>query len=170
MLDNLMNELAATTVLPPGILAMRVIGAIVLCGLIGFERESRARPAGLRTHMLVGLAACVYCILMLELMSRGDGYAEGARMDPIRVIEAVTSGVAFLAAGLIVFSQGKVRGLTTGASLWLTASVGLACGLGLWFVAVLVTLPAIAIIWLVGIAERKFTDDEKPDYEADRSG
>ncbi|MAM63706.1 MgtC/SapB family protein [Maritimibacter sp. UBA3975] len=169
MYDSLLNELAATTVLPPGILAMRLAGAVLLCGLIGFERESRARPAGLRTHMLVGLAAAVYCILMLELMSRGDSYAEGARMDPIRVIEAVTSGVAFLAAGLIVFSQGKVHGLTTGASLWLTASVGLACGLGLWVVAVLVTVPAITIIWLVGIAERKLAPDKRQNYDS-RSG
>jgi putative Mg2+ transporter-C (MgtC) family protein len=155
MLETLAEEFSATTFMPAGIIAIRLAGAMILCGLIGFERERRDRPAGLRTHMLVGLAAAVYCILMLELMTRGDAWGDGARYDPIRVIEAVTSGVAFLAAGMIVFSQGKVRGLTTGASLWLAASVGLACALGLWVIAVMVTIPAIIVVWLVGAAERQ---------------
>jgi putative Mg2+ transporter-C (MgtC) family protein len=111
--------------------------------------------------MLVGMAAAVYCILMLELMNRGEAWGDGARYDPIRVIEAVTAGVAFLAAGMIVFSGGKVQGLTTGASLWLAASVGLACGLGLWALALMVTLPAITIVWLVGIAERRLQGRER---------
>lgn len=161
MLDTLAQEFSTTTFLPLGILALRLAGALLLCGLIGFEREARDRPAGLRTHMLVGMAAAVYCILMLELMNRGEAWGDGARYDPIRVIEAVTAGVAFLAAGMIVFSGGKVQGLTTGASLWLAASVGLACGLGLWALALMVTLPAITIVWLIGIAERRLQGRER---------
>ncbi|MEC7764744.1 MAG: MgtC/SapB family protein [Pseudomonadota bacterium] len=158
MLETLAQEFSTTTFLPLGILAIRLGGAMALCGLIGFERERKNRPAGLRTHMLVGLAAAVYCILTLELMNRGDAWGDGARYDPIRVIEAVTAGVAFLAAGMIVFSGGKVQGLTTGASLWLAASVGLACGLGLWALALMVTLPALTVVWLVGVAERRVQD------------
>ena len=62
---------------------------------------------------------------------------------------------------MIVFSGGKVQGLTTGASLWLAASVGLACGLGLWALALMVTVPAITIVWLVGIAERRLQGRER---------
>ncbi|MZR13620.1 MgtC/SapB family protein [Maritimibacter sp. DP07] len=163
MFQSIIDEVTAPVFLPLEILALRLGGAVLFCGLIGFEREAHKRSAGLRTHMLVGLAAAVYCILMLELMSRGSSYSDGARYDPIRVIEAVTAGVAFLAAGMIVFSQGKVRGLTTGASLWLAASVGLACGLGLWVVALFVTVTAIVIIWLVGNAERRVHGDRDTD-------
>ncbi|MBV7407768.1 MgtC/SapB family protein [Maritimibacter sp. DP1N21-5] len=162
MLDTLIAEFSPTTQMPLGIIALRILGALVLCGAIGFERESRDRPAGLRTHMLVGLAAAVYCILTLELMAQGDNTVDTARYDPIRVIEAVTSGVAFLAAGMIVFSQGKVHGLTTGASLWLVAAVGVACGLGLWDVAILTAVPALIVIRFLGAVERRWSKDEDP--------
>ena len=162
MLDILISEFSPNTDMPIGIIALRILGALVLCGAIGFEREQRDRPAGLRTHMLVGLAAAVYCILTLELMAQGGDAVDAARYDPIRVIEAVTSGVAFLAAGMIVFSQGKVRGLTTGGSLWLVAAVGVACGLGLWDVAVLTAIPALVVIRLVGRMEKRFSKEEDP--------
>jgi len=77
------------------------------------------------------------------------------RIDPIRIIEAVTGGVAFLAAGMIVFAQGRVRGLTTGAGMWLSASVGLASGLGLWSLAGLSTLLALVVTRLLGNLERR---------------
>lgn len=161
MLESLKTEFLTMGSLPWEIFTVRIFGAILLCGMIGFERESRNRPAGLRTHMLVGLASAIYCILMLELLDRGGDYSDPVRIDPLRVIEAVTSGVAFLAAGMIVFSGGKVRGLTTGASLWLAASVGLACGLGLWGVATMTTIPALAIIRLIKVAEDKVHDEKQ---------
>ncbi|HET9536854.1 MAG TPA: MgtC/SapB family protein, partial [Mesorhizobium sp.] len=71
---------------------------------------------------------------------------ESIRVDPIRLVEAVTAGVAFLAAGLIIFSKGEVHGLTTGAGMWLAAAVGLACGLGFWQIAVLATALALIIL------------------------
>jgi putative Mg2+ transporter-C (MgtC) family protein len=91
---------------------------------------------------------------MVELVSRADSYPDSARTDPIRIIEAVTSGVAFLAAGMIIFTGDKVRGLTTGAGLWLSASVGLAAGLGLWPLAGLSTLLALIVTRLLGKLER----------------
>lgn len=151
MLDALRTEFATIASLPWQVFVARILGAIVLCGAIGLEREATDKPAGLRTHMLVGLAACTYTILTLELLDRAAAYPADVRLDPIRVIEAVTSGVAFLAAGLIFFAEGKgkVRGLTTGAGLWLAGAVGVACGLGLWGAAVLVTVPALVIVALV---------------------
>lgn len=158
MFQELAAEFSIAASIPVPVLLARMLGALALCGAIGFERETERHPAGLRTHMLVGLAAATYCILMLELVHQMANQGDHIRMDPVRILEAVTSGVAFLAAGMIVFSQGKVRGLTTGASLWLAASVGLACGLGLWMLAVLVTVPAILVTWLIGSAERRMQD------------
>ena len=155
MLQNAIEEMTSTSGLPWQVAFLRMMGAVVLCGLIGFEREVRDRPAGLRTHMLVGLAATLYCLIMLELVARGDSSSDRVAMDPIRIVEAVTSGVAFLAAGMIVFSKGKVKGLTTGASLWLTAAVGLSIGLGMWLMGILTTLLALIVIRLVKTAERR---------------
>ena len=154
MIESLMSELGGPMSLPWAVIAVRLVGAVVLCGLIGYERESQHRPAGLRTHMLVGLAAAVYCILTLEIIAGVAVYPDTVRIDPLRIIEAVTSGVAFLAAGMVVFSQGRVRGLTTGAGMWLAASVGLSCGLGLWLIAGLSTALALAIMRIASLSER----------------
>jgi putative Mg2+ transporter-C (MgtC) family protein len=156
-------ELLQGTALPWQVIALRLLGALALCGAIGLEREARARPAGLRTHMLVGLASATYCLLMQEVVARFAGAGDDVRMDPVRIIEAVTGGVAFLAAGMIVFSGGQVKGLTTGASLWLAASVGLAAGLGLWAVAGMVTMLGLVVIRGVWWGERRMgarTDED----------
>lgn len=137
---------------PWPIFAARLFGGVILTGLIGFERETQDRPAGLRTHMLVGLAAVCYSMTTIELLSRQ--YDDHVQMDPIRLVEAVTNGVAFLAAGLIVFAKGEVRGLTTGASLWLAASIGLAVGLGLWLQGLVVTALALFIVRILGQMEQ----------------
>jgi putative Mg2+ transporter-C (MgtC) family protein len=155
MIGRLLEDMLDAPSLPAEVIFARLLGAVFLCGLIGLEREARARPAGLRTHMLVGLAAALYCLIMLEMIASADSYATNLAMDPLRLLSAVTSGVAFLAAGLIVFAQGKVRGLTTGASLWLTAAVGLGAGLGMWLIAVMGTLLALVIIRLVKRAEER---------------
>lgn len=161
--DDFMNEIAQPAFLPWELLLLRLTGAVVLCAAIGFERETRARPAGLRTHMLIGLAAALYSLLMLELVSRHDSFPGMVRTDPLRIIEAVTGGVAFLAAGMIVFSQGKVHGLTTGASMWLAAAIGVATGIGLWWVALMATALALIIIRLMMVAEKKAISEEQDD-------
>ncbi|SHF91723.1 MgtC family protein [Pseudosulfitobacter pseudonitzschiae] len=102
--------------------------------------------------MLVGLAASCYCLLALDLVGRDFG--DQVRLDPIRMIEAVTGGVAFLAAGLIVFTRGEVKGLTTGGSLWLVAAIGTAAGLGVWLIAVLATVLALFIVGVLKSLER----------------
>ncbi len=167
-MEALLNEIAIQPTIPWPVLVFRLVGALVLCGLIGLERESRDRPAGLRTHMMVGLAAAVYCIVLLEMIAafgEGDGQL---RLDPVRLIEAVTGGVAFLAAGMIVFSKGEVRGLTTGTSLWLAAAVGLAVGLGLWPVAVLSTFLALVVVGLLKRVERAARRDDVAGQKSSR--
>lgn len=151
-MDWIMAELFAAPVLPWRVLLLRVMGAVLLCGLIGVERETKHQPAGLRTQILVGLASCLYAIVTLTIVAQAQG--EYVRVDPLRIVEAVTGGVAFLAAGMIVFHNGQVRGLTTGAAMWLSAAVGLCCGLGLWGLAVLGALLSL----LVMIALRRVED------------
>lgn len=135
------------------VLMLRLGGAVVLCGLIGMEREAKGQAAGLRTHILVGLASCTYAIVTLIIveLARGDL----VRVDPLRIVEAVTGGVAFLAAGMIIFHNGEVKGLTTGAGMWLAAAVGLCCGLGLWPIAAIATgLSLLVMAALKGVETR----------------
>lgn len=133
---------------PFSVAAMRLGVAIALGAIIGFERERRLKPAGLRTHILVCLAACLFVLVGIELTELEFGDNSSMQNDPLRLIEAVTSGVAFLAAGIIFTSQGRVKNITTGASLWLTGAVGLACGAGQVSLAVLATA-LIAIVLIV---------------------
>ncbi|MCX7560571.1 MgtC/SapB family protein [Sulfitobacter sp. F26204] len=155
MWDEVMNEFALSPSLPVTVILARMMATVVFCGLIGLERESAQRAAGLRTHMLIGLAACIYCLLTLALLARAEEFGDTVRMDPLRIIEAVTGGVAFLAAGMIVFSQGKVRGLTTGASMWVAAAIGVACGLGEWAISAMTAVLTLIIIALVRKLEKR---------------
>ncbi|OAN76897.1 preprotein translocase subunit TatA [Sulfitobacter sp. EhC04] len=153
ILNELSTEIAGHSLLAWPVVVFRIIGAVILSSLIGFERESKDHAAGLRTHMLVGLAASCYCLLALDLVGRDFG--DNVRLDPIRMIEAVTGGVAFLAAGLIVFTRGEVKGLTTGASLWLVAAIGTAAGLGVWLIALLATGLALFIVGVLKSLEKR---------------
>jgi putative Mg2+ transporter-C (MgtC) family protein len=131
---------------------LRLLVAALLGALIGYERERMGKPAGLRTHITVALGACLFCLLTLELMHAAD-LARGdlARTDPIRIIEAVTAGVAFLAAGTIFSGRGRVEGLTTGAGMWVAGAVGVACGIGQLplaaFSTLLILLVLMALRW-----------------------
>ncbi|MEQ1520644.1 MAG: MgtC/SapB family protein [Aestuariivirga sp.] len=135
------------TAIPEWQIIARLVIALFLGGAIGFDREVKNRPAGLRTHMLIALAAAIFSITTLEIVAGMEKLGHSA--DPIRAIEAVTAGVAFLAAGTIIQSRAQISGLTTGASMWLAGAVGVACGFGLFTIAVLAT--GLALIVLVGL-------------------
>ena len=118
--------------------ALRLLAAAVMGGLVGLEREHRGRSAGLRTMMLVSLGACLAMVVSLHFAHQfADGtYGDAIRVDPARVAYGVMAGVGFLGAGAFVRSRhSAVWGLTTGASIWCTAAVGLACGFGMLLVA-----------------------------------
>lgn len=136
--------------MPTEIAVLRLAMAIILGGIIGLEREISARPAGLRTHMMIALAACLLTIVTFEMLALPSLAAAAEKSDPLRLIEAVTAGVAFLAAGTIFTSKGQVNGLTTGAGMWLAGAIGLACGMGQMQLAGMVTLLALLILTLVG--------------------
>lgn len=149
MPQSLIEEFDFEFPLPIEILLIRTIGAALLCGLIGLERGAQKNPAGLRTNMLVGLAVATFCMITIHMMETLADDTAVMRFDPIRLVEAVTAGITFLAAGVIVFTKGDVKGLTTGASMWLSGAIGLACGLGVWSVALLASFAGVVILWLL---------------------
>lgn len=108
-MDQITAELFPPSQIPYPVIFARILGALFLGAVIGFEREAKARPAGLKTHMLVCLAACTFGIISLESVRLGGFFDDRVRLDPLRVVEAVTAGVAFLAAGTIVLSRVKFR-------------------------------------------------------------
>ncbi|QYI99674.1 MgtC/SapB family protein [Thalassovita mediterranea] len=145
MLDNFF-----ATEIGTGQVVVRIAAACLFGALIGAEREIRDRPAGLRTFMLVSLAACLFTIIALEVsyLVETSQDQSSIRPDPLRIVEAVTAGVAFIAAGAIIRHSGRLEGLTTGAGLWLAGAIGLACGAGFMAIAALVTLLALIIMVL----------------------
>jgi putative Mg2+ transporter-C (MgtC) family protein len=155
MMTDILEEIARPSWLSFPVITARLLFAALLGGAIGFEREWRARPAGIRTHILVCVAAATFAILTIEIVHAPVFGRESISVDPIRVVEAVTAGVAFLAAGSIIFSRGKVQGLTTGAGMWLAGAVGLACGFGLWLIALLGAGLVLVVLGLLHIFEEK---------------
>ena len=126
-------------------MALRILLAILLGGVIGMERGMKNRPAGLRTYMLVCLGAC---IVMLTNQYVYQAYGVG---DPVRMGAQVISGIGFLGAGtIIVTSRNQIKGLTTAAGLWASACVGLSLGIGLYEVAICGSLGIFAILLLLG--------------------
>jgi putative Mg2+ transporter-C (MgtC) family protein len=150
---NLLSDFTISTHLPIETITLRMLVATLLGAVIGIEREWRNRPAGLRTHMLTSLAAAVFTILTAEIFHSDLFTAEGVRADPIRVIEAVTAGVAFLAAGAIIRGNGGVKGLTTGAGMWLAGSIGVAAGLGQFAIGAIAAILGLIVMYVVGKAE-----------------
>ncbi|MFS8609689.1 MAG: MgtC/SapB family protein [Gammaproteobacteria bacterium] len=134
--------------------ALKVVIAGLLGGIVGLERELANRPAGLRTHALLASAAALLVGLGDVLVDR---FAEETlpgvlRADPLRIVEAIVTGVAFLGAGTIFRHREEriVEGLTTGASLLLVAAVGIAVGLGQLLLAALVTVVSLLLLRFVG--------------------
>ena len=115
--------------------------------LIGLERELQRQPAGFRTHGVVSLGAAIFTVV--------SGYAfTGIGSDPTRIAAQIVSGIGFIGAGTIIQSRGGVRGLTTAASLWAVAGIGMASGAGLYGVAVSGTALMLVVLWLFDKVER----------------
>jgi len=132
----------------------RLLAAAVLGGIIGIDREVMKKPAGLRTHILISLASCLFALIALNLVDFSDGAAgEALRVDPLRLIEAVTAGVAFLAAGTVITGRGGVHGITTGAGMWMAGAIGLTCGVGNLPLAVVATVIGLVVISLMRLVE-----------------
>jgi putative Mg2+ transporter-C (MgtC) family protein len=126
--------------------------AVVMGGLIGFERETADKPAGLRTYILVCVGATLFMICSLLLgdlvfATTGDIY------DPSRIASTIVQGIGFLAAGVIFASGREIRGLTTAAGIWVTAAIGMAIGAGFYIVAAATTIIALVTLRLLAWIE-----------------
>jgi putative Mg2+ transporter-C (MgtC) family protein len=145
------------TVLPSLEATLRILFAVVAGSLIGLDRELRNKPAGLRTHILIALAAALFTLITFEMHEQFAGDGSTRTADPVRIIEAVTAGVAFLAAGAIIQSRGSVHGLTTGANMWLAGALGVACGAGYYFLAFMGTTFALVVLVVLAKLEMRLT-------------
>jgi putative Mg2+ transporter-C (MgtC) family protein len=127
--------------------------------------------AGLRTHILVATAASLFTILAFEIFHTLEGTSpNGPQADPIRAVEAVTAGIAFLGAGAIFRSGGNVQGLTTGAGMWLAGAVGVATALGFYIVAFGVALFAVLVLAaLRALAHRVISRDAHKDMPPEKT-
>lgn len=138
-----------------GVAATRLLLALLCGAVIGWEREMHAKGAGLRTHILISVGACLFCLVGLRMHEQ---FHVG---DPLRIVQGALLGVGFIAGGVIFTQRGSVRGLTTAAGLWVLTAVGLAAGLGYYFLAALSTLLAIAVItWMRRVERRRETKQE----------
>ena len=121
------------------VLIFRLVAAGLLGGLIGLEREFRAKEAGVRTHFIVALGSALFMII-------SEFAFEGKQHDAARVAAQVVSGIGFIGAGVIIFQRNVVRGITTAAGLWVAAAIGLACGDGMYPVAIAATLLTVSCL------------------------
>ncbi len=135
----------------------RLILSTLLGGLVGIERQIHHKPAGLRTHILVCIGACMCMIIGLSLNKE---FGEG--IDPSRIAAQVVSGIGFLGAGTIMVTRASVKGLTTAASIWATSALGLAIGNGMFFTASVAAILMVTVLLVFEFIEEKF-DLRAPD-------
>ena len=127
-------------------LALRLTVGLVLGAIVGFERELQSQPAGFRTHSVVALGAALFTVVSAYAFS-------GPGADPTRIAAQIVSGIGFIGAGTILQSRGQIRGLTTAASLWSVAGIGMAAGAGLYGVAVAGTVLMLIILAILDRVE-----------------
>ena len=125
---------------------VRLFLAVALGGLIGFERELTHRPAGLRTHMLVSLGAAFFTIVSITFLQ-----------DPARVAAGIVTGIGFLGAGSIIALRGHVQGITTAATLWVVASIGLGVGIGEYALSIIGAILVFVILQVKRVEEKLVT-------------
>ena len=130
----------------------RLLLAIALGALIGFERELKHRPAGLRTHMLVSLGATIFAVISLSF-----------DIEPARIAAAIVAGIGFLGAGSIIAHKGHIKGITSAATLWVVAAIGLSVGVGEYLLAIISAVIVFVVLQLGRFEKR--SDVEKDSSE-----
>jgi putative Mg2+ transporter-C (MgtC) family protein len=140
------------------VIFLYVVLAAFLSMIIGLDRERSDHPAGLRTHMLVGLGSCLFTVLSIHAF-------QSPGSDPARVAAQIVSGIGFLGAGAILKYNGEIKGLTTAASVWATAAVGMSVGAGMWVLAV----GSTTLIWLI-LAVLRRVEDKPPHGKSHKIG
>ena len=157
---------AATAIHAVDVEVLIRLGIAAVVGLLlGLDRELRGHAAGLRTHGLVCFTAAAMTVSMISLYRQFGG----AGLDPLRIFEATGAFIGIIGAGLIVFSRGRVKNLTTAAHLWLAAVAGIACGAGQWPLVAMAAAVSLVMLTLLGVVEKRLGtyDDDSEDPAAD---
>lgn len=156
----------------PGQILLRLFVATLIGTVLGLNREIHGKPAGMRTHALVALGASLITVISLELTTHG-GLVDGSAV--LRTVQGIMAGIGFLGGGVILRddSHQSVHGLTTAASVWVVASLGIACGAGQWLTALMALLLTLAVLIFLGRIERRcvgwFTRGQAPAEPAPRA-
>lgn len=139
---------------------VRLLVIIVLSGFLGWERETSGKAAGFRTHILIGVGTVLFVAIGEIFVENYRQYNENMRFDPIRIVEAVITGISFIGAGLVFVSRrkGVVKNLTTATSVWTTSAVGMAVGLGRYFLAIVSTVLIFSVLRFLNFWESKETN------------
>ena len=160
------------------VILQRLLIAAALSGLIGFEREHRGKRAGLRTHMLVAVGSALFVSFVGLFVISSQALAPGGspgnfriQIEPLAVVEAIVSGISFLGAGTIFVSgqQNRVHGLTTAASIWVTAAIGIAVGLEHYVLAAGTTLLVLVILHLLSVFDMPPAKERSEDPPSEAS-
>jgi len=154
MMDFLHSIGMTETFWPLQTIVIRLVIAVLFGGVIGFERQLSLHSAGLRTHILIALAAALYTILTLEIFHLPEVMTNG-RSDPVHSVEAVTAGIAFLGAGVLFRGGNRPHGLTTAAGMWLAGAAGMTAALGYYFIGAFVCALAIVILLVLKAVDRQ---------------
>lgn len=144
--------------LPLQEIILRLGSAAVLTGLIGIEREVRQKPAGVRTNALIGLGAAAMTLCGVQLASAMAGGA-----TPDRIASIVVQGVGFIGAGVIIQSSGAVHGLTTAATMWVVAGIGIAAGFGFYDIAIVTSVIVFILLAIFGPLDARLMGKEPDD-------
>jgi len=137
---------------------LRLVLSVILSGFIGFERQIHRRTAGLRTHILVSLGSC---LIMLTSLYVFDIYKNVANLDPARIAAGVITGIGFLGAGTIIREKEGVKGLTTAASLWVVAGIGLSVGCGFYTASIFTSVLALIVLFFLRHIEKIIVGKEE---------
>jgi putative Mg2+ transporter-C (MgtC) family protein len=155
-----MTELETTA--PVLRIVMRLCFAVLLGALVGWDRERREKPAGLRTHMMVTLGSASFVLMAFDAAAATSTHFGVAGLDPTRVLQGVVGGIGFLGAGSIIQGRGHVKGVTTAASLWVSGALGAACGIGAYLLAIVTAALALIILSVIGRLEPQGRNHVEP--------
>jgi putative Mg2+ transporter-C (MgtC) family protein len=144
-------------------MAQRLGASLIVGALIGWERERKNKPAGLRTHMLVTLGSATFCLMAFEVgAALSERYGERG-VDPMRVLQGVVGGIGFLGAGSIIQTKGQVQGVTTAAGVWMAGALGAACGVGAYVLAGMSAVLTLIVLAVLARVERRMPRDQLDD-------
>lgn len=135
----------------------QIIIAIILGGVVGIERNFAGKTAGMRTYGLVSMSSCLF-VIVSELVSRRYINIQNFDFNPIAISTGIITGIGFIGAGLIIFKDSKLSGLTTAAGLWVACAIGIAVGFGLYAIAVFASFLTLFVFTIMWSIEQKITN------------